>query len=249
MRYTAAEVARIYGFGEHMLYLRPLGILLCTILLSSGGLSQSGLPVAPLPSDPLELATGSSQIADTPERRALALGLLERARQNNAMHTPGGAPFAIKASFDSNGPVGYTGPGELEETWISGKRWRWTAHIGDYFQLRIFHQGLPYDDKSPGPMPLRVQMARAAIFWPVSGNFAAASLRLASAKWDGADVMCILRAEGSDFGDEGTGNQSGRRWEETESCIDPKSGLLRTYSEAPGIYTVFDYGESLRFHG
>jgi hypothetical protein len=25
--------------------------------------------------------------------------------------------------------------------------------------------------------------------------------------------------------------------------------LLHTYSEAPGIYTVFDYGESLRFHG
>jgi hypothetical protein len=180
-----------------MLYLRPLGSLLCTLLLASGGLSQGGLPVAPLPSDPLELATGPAPIADTPERRALALGLLERARQNNAMHTPDGAPFAIKASFDSNGQAGYTGPGELEETWISGQRWRWTAHIGDYFQLRIFHQGLPYDDKSPGPMPLRLQMARAAIFWPVSGNFAAAALRLASARWDGADVMCILRAGGA----------------------------------------------------
>ena len=232
-----------------MLYLRPLGILLCTIVLASGGLSQRRLPVAPLPSDPLELATGSTQIADTPERRALVLGLLERARQNNAMHTPDGAPFAIKASFESNGQAGYTGPGELDETWISGQRWRWTAHIGDYSQLRIFRQGLAYDDKSAGPMPLRLQMARAAIFWPVSGNFAAASLRLASAKWDGADVMCILRAGGSDLGYEGSSHQAGRRWEETEYCIDTKSGLLRTYSEAPGIYTVFDYGESLRFHG
>jgi hypothetical protein len=41
----------------------------------------------------------------------------------------------------------------------------------------------------------------------------------------------------------------GRRWEETEYCIDPKTGLLRTYSEAPGIYNVYDYSETLQFHG
>jgi hypothetical protein len=41
----------------------------------------------------------------------------------------------------------------------------------------------------------------------------------------------------------------GRRWEETEYCIDPKTGLLHTYSEAPGIYTIYDYSETLQFHG
>jgi hypothetical protein len=45
MRYTAAKVAGIYGWGGHMLYLRPLGILFCTLLLSSAGLSQGSLPV------------------------------------------------------------------------------------------------------------------------------------------------------------------------------------------------------------
>jgi hypothetical protein len=41
----------------------------------------------------------------------------------------------------------------------------------------------------------------------------------------------------------------GRRWEETECCIDAKTGLLRTYSQAPGIYTVYDYSEKFEFHG
>ncbi|HZR58271.1 MAG TPA: hypothetical protein VFA74_15460 [Terriglobales bacterium] len=202
-----------------------------------------------MPNDPLELATGSTQIADTPERRALVLGLLERARQNNAMHTPGGAPFTLKASFNSSGQNRYVGPGETEETWISGERWRWTARLGDYSQLRISYRGLPYDEKSPGPAPLRLQMARAAIFWPVAGNFAAASLRLASAKWDGVDVMCILRSDGEGSNPEKSNTTVGRRWEETEYCIDPKLGLLRAYSDAPGIYTVFDYSDSLHFHG
>jgi hypothetical protein len=196
----------------------------------------------------LELATGPIQVTDTPERRALVLGLLERARQNNAMHVPGGAPFTIKSTFDSNGQSVYTGSGEMEETWISGGKWRWTARLGDYSQLRIFYQGLPYDEKSPGPAPLRLQMARSAIFWPVVGNFAAAGLRLTSGQWDGQDVMCILRSDSGDSTEENVSGK-GRRWEEAEYCIDPKSGLLRTYSDAPGIYTVFDYAETLHFHG
>jgi hypothetical protein len=41
----------------------------------------------------------------------------------------------------------------------------------------------------------------------------------------------------------------GRRWVETEFCVEPRSGLLRVYSEAPGIYAVYDYSETLQFHG
>jgi hypothetical protein len=41
----------------------------------------------------------------------------------------------------------------------------------------------------------------------------------------------------------------GRRWQEEEFCIDPKSGLLQTYSVAPGIYNVYDYTNALQFHG
>src|ERR1700691_2555811 len=65
--------------------------------------SQSALKVAPLPYDPLELATGPTLVPDTPEKRALLLNLLERARQNSAMHTPGMPPFTLKVSFNSVG--------------------------------------------------------------------------------------------------------------------------------------------------
>jgi hypothetical protein len=47
--------------------------------------------VAPLPSDPLELATGATLKVANPENRALVLNLLERARQNtvNSMRRAG----------------------------------------------------------------------------------------------------------------------------------------------------------------
>jgi hypothetical protein len=234
---------------------RPLLVVTALFLVSSA-VGQSRPPVAPLPSDPLELATGPTKVLDTPQLRGMVLGLLEQARQNNAMHTAGSAPFDLKVSFTSSGQNRYTGSGDLEETWMSGRVWRWTAHLADYSIDRIFYKGYVFDEKAAGPMPLRMRMVRAAVFWPVNGNFAPAYLRVATAKWDGDEVMCILRSRGPTDEDveteEGSSapNSAGRRWGEREYCIDPKSGVLRTYSEAPGVYTVYDYNDvTLHFHG
>jgi hypothetical protein len=41
---------------------------------------------------------------------------------------------------------------------------------------------------------------------------------------------------------------SARSWNESEFCIDTKTGLLQTYSVAPGIYAVYDYTNAVRFH-
>jgi hypothetical protein len=71
-----------------------------------------------------------------------------------------------------------------------------------------------------------------------------AALRMATAKWNGTDVVCALLS-----GDEQASATPGRRWEEREYCVDPKAGLLRVYSEGPGIYTVYDYSDALQFHG
>ena len=67
-----------------------------------------------------------------------------------------------------------------------------SARLGDYSQLRIFYNGAAYDDKPRGSMPLRLQMVRNAVFWPVVGDFAASLIRMATAKWEGIDVTCIL---------------------------------------------------------
>ena len=215
------------------------------LLLSCVAFSQDTLKTAPLPYDPIELATGPTTVPDTPQKRELLLNLLEHARQNNGMHAPGTPPFAMKVSFNSTGTSRYTGFGEIEETWMSGQTFRWSARLGDYSQLRIFYEGAAYDDKPRGPIPLRVQMVRSSVFWPVTGRFAPALIRMATANWQGTEVACMLIS--SSMND--ATPTPGRRWEETEYCIEPKTGLLRTYSEAPGIYTVYDYSETLQFHG
>src|SRR5215470_9650214 len=115
--------------------------------LSAGFVTAQTKQVAPVPGDPLELATGPAMIADTPEKRSAILNLLERARQNNNLHVNGMKPFDLKASFNSSGSPGNAGPGTLEESWLSGAQWRWSEHLGDYSQVRIFHKGVAYDSK------------------------------------------------------------------------------------------------------
>jgi len=127
-----------------------------------------------LPYDPLELATGPTVIPETPEKRALLLNLIERARQNGAMHTPATAPFDIKVSRNSLGKDAHNqGYGELEEVWVNGSTWRWSARLGDYSQFRISTTARP-TMRSPAAI------FRFACRWsatPYSGRSAATSKR------------------------------------------------------------------------
>ena len=167
---------------------RPSLTTLFALLVSCFTFSQSARKTAPLPYDPLELATGPTVVPDTPQKRELMLNLLEHARQNNGMHAPGSPPFSMKVTFNSTGTSRYTGFGEIEETWMSGQTFRWSARLGDYSQLRIYHDGAAYDDKPRGPIPLRIQMVRQSVFWPVTGRFAPALIRMATANWEGSEV-------------------------------------------------------------
>ena len=203
-------------------------------------------PSAALPADPLELATGATLKVANPENRALVLSLLERARQNGSeLYAAGSPAFHLKLSFTSGGQSRYTGPGEMDEIHYSRQTyWRWTARLGDYSQVRVFQYGVPYDEKTPGPIPLRLQMVRGAVIWPMDNVRPGTMIRLASAQWRGMEVMCALLSGG-----DGVSAVQGRQWEEREYCVDTKSALLRIYSEAPGIYTIYDYDNALHFHG
>src|SRR5436305_8823452 len=123
-------------------------LLICAVsLLTTVPMFCQNVPqVAPLPDNPLELASSSVQTADTPEKRAAVLGLVERARQNTDLHGLSSAPFIIKVSFDSSGQVQRTGSGQLEEVWLSGHTYRWMARIGDYWQVRLaLHKNAAYN--------------------------------------------------------------------------------------------------------
>jgi len=214
-------------------------------LLCAGLVTAQTKQVAPVPGDPLELASGPAVVADTPEKRSAILNLLERARQNNNLHVSGMNPFDLKTAFNSSGSAENSGPGVLEESWLSGATWRWSEHLGSYSQVRIFHRGVAYDASPATYQPLRLQMIRQAIFWPVAGNFANDVIRVAEANWNGKPVTCALlagpRAHAS--------QETGRQWNEEEYCVDPATGFLQTYSIAPGIYDVYDYSNALEFHG
>jgi Gram-negative bacterial TonB protein C-terminal len=228
-----------------MFPVRPFCTFLLLAVLSSSVFGQSAPAVAPLPADPLELATGATLKVANPENRALVLNLLERARQNGSELYAAGAPaFYLKLSFTSSGQSRYTGSGDMEETHFSRQTWRWTAHLGAYSQVRVFQNGVPYDERTPGPIPLRLQMVRGAVIWPMANVRPGTLIRMASAQWRGTEVMCALLSLG-----ETAAAARGRHWEEREYCVDTKSALLRIYSEAPGIYTVYDYNDILHFHG
>jgi hypothetical protein len=213
------------------------------VFLTSSALSQ--VASAP-PTDPLELATGDSLKVANPDNRALILNLLERARQNGSeLYAAGAPPVHLKVSFTSSGQSRYSGAGEMEEIRYSRfTSWRWTARLGDYSQLRIFQNGVPYDEKTPGPIPLRVQMVRGAVIWPMDNVRPGTMIRVATAQWRGMEVMCALLSF-----DDAMPPTRGRNWNEREYCVDTKSALLRIYSETPGIYTVYDYNDALHFHG
>ena len=96
-----------------------------------------------------------------------------------------------------------------------------------------------------GTIPLRLAQVRAAIFfvYPVIGPHA--SVRTVTGLLDGVEQNCLLVENGA-----GTASLEGsRNWTESEYCIDAKTGLLTTYSMAPGIFVHYDYSSGIKFHG
>lgn len=94
-------------------------------------------------------------------------------------------------------------------------------------------------------IPMRVQMLRDSLFWPMNFESGSSQIRTVQANWQGQRVTCILTS--APFGNADA--TPGRRWVEQEYCVDPVSGTLRILSEAPGVYAVFEYRDTIRFHG
>ncbi|HEY2381903.1 MAG TPA: M56 family metallopeptidase [Terriglobia bacterium] len=194
-----------------------------------------------VPPDAQEPVMVSIQAASTPAERAAALSLLEHARQNSDMHLASTPPFRIDATFQASGEVNYAGPGTLSETWLSGARWRWTASLAGYSQVRIGNGQTGFDEQPVTSVPLRVHMLRDALFWPV--RFPPGTrIRTAIAHWNGKSLNCVLVN-----GEAGPGSAA-RSWSEQEYCLDNASGLLDVLSPAPGTYFSYHYGRS-DFHG
>jgi len=217
------------------------------LLTTSLALAQTTLHVVPIPADALEMVTGRSKVVDDAQERATVFELLERARQNAMLQTGGSAPYTMKVSFEAAGDVQYTGSGTMQETWRSASNWRWTAQLGGYTQTRLLAEGRTHDLRSNDFVPMRVQMVRDALLWPMWFSPRALA-RVAPARLGDSEVLCGLFSRPSN--DPALmSSEPGRRWVETEFCMEPRSSLLRVDSSAPGIYTLYDYSDAIAFHG
>jgi Gram-negative bacterial TonB protein C-terminal len=219
--------------------LRSLAV--ACVLFAFSAFAQN-LRMAPIPTSQYELVKPPIRVLGETDQRATILGLIERARQNSDLHAPGGHPYLLKATFEASGNVAFTGSGRLEELWYGPGMWRWNAQFGSYTQNRMALRGALYEENS-SPMPLRLQMVRGNIFWPIM-MMPGEALRISAANWHDQSVMCVLGSR--NFGN--AASLPARRWEETEFCLDAKSGLLQTYSIAPGMYAVYHYQNAIKFH-
>src|SRR5262249_28185516 len=105
--------------------------------------------------------------------------------------------------------------------------------------------GRIFDDKISPFIPMRLQMLRGAIFWPINFEQAHTLIRTAAVTWKGKELTCVLI---SGEMSEATPTP-GRRWVEREFCIENKTGLLQILSDVPGVYVVYDYANAVKFHG
>ncbi|HUC52946.1 MAG TPA: hypothetical protein VMR90_02810 [Candidatus Cybelea sp.] len=217
---------------------RHFGIFAAFLVCASTVFGQTNPP----PFDAREMVTHEPHTLTKPAERNAALDLLDRAKQNYNLHDIT-TPYALKVSFETNGTTQSEGVGAMEEVSDGGSHWRWTAQLQDSRVIRIGTGGRVYGTSPLEPIPLRIQMLRSALHWPIMRSPGMSTIRAANVERDGKQMSCLLLSGSI------PPNPAPRAWVETEFCIDPVTGLLETWSEAPGIYTVYDYAGAAEFHG
>ncbi|MFN7995718.1 MAG: hypothetical protein U0Q18_19060 [Bryobacteraceae bacterium] len=68
-------------------------------------------------------------------------------------------------------------------------------------------------------------------------------MRQVSASFNGTQLTCVLLSEKG----KKPAAVGRRRWDETEECIDPRTGVLRIHSQVPGRYYAYDFSNPVRF--
>ena len=217
--------------------------------LPVAALAQTILNPAQIPSDPLEMVTGQVSTVDG-AARADVLRLLEHARNNYDLHKAGRA-YDLKVAFtvSSGGQTDHDGAWEMEDVFDPGQGLRWTARASDGYTItRISQKGMLYGAETASYVPLRLHEARAALFDPMASpeSLNRGSIRTSTVIYHGAPITCILLSGPPDGLPAAT---SGRRWDETEECIDPQAGLLSIHSPVPGRYYAYEYSSGSQFSG
>ena len=216
---------------------RLVGIFACSLLFIPAVSAQTNPPAK----DPNEFVTHDSRVVTKSSDRTAAVTLLLAARQKSDLRDMT-TPYSLKASFETSGATQLEGEGTYEEM-SEGDARRWTAKVGDYEITRIANGPHAYSTNPTEPVPLRIQTVRAAMLSPIPQNFDPGTMRQATVKRDGKTYSCVL-------GSGSIGNYPPpRAWTESEYCIDTATGLLQMWSEAPGVFALYNYEGATDFHG
>ena len=231
----------------------PCRVAVVSVLLQTFALAQApvpavpplralrtALPQPPVPADPLELVAGNAQPIQDANQRAAIVNLLANAR---ALSNVRAHPYDLKTSFISLGSSASDGSWQLENISPGRGLYRWTAQGPGYSVVNLYQNTLLYSNQPGGTIPLRLAQVRAAIFYVDTLVGPRASIRTAPASLNGVEVTCALVTRMSPP----KPVTGGRLWDESEFCIDPKSGLLMTYSPVPGMYVLYDYSSPFHF--
>jgi hypothetical protein len=208
-----------------------------------GALDFNNVPRPPMPVDPMELITGDAQAVQGAQQRIAAIGLLEKA---HGLSNVRAQPYDLKTSFIAYGGLASDGNWMLEDTAARGRKYRWTASGPNYSAVNLYPEGSTnglYSNQPSGILPLRLLQVRSAIFFIYPTPGPQASIRTATGFLNGEPQNCVLVVIGA-------GNRTftgGRNWEESEYCVDSKTGLLSQYSPAPGVFVRYDYSSEIRF--
>ncbi|MGO9862746.1 MAG: hypothetical protein ACLPLR_03960 [Terriglobales bacterium] len=229
--------ARVYAFASFA-GLCALSLFSISAIFTQTTFGQTNPP----PPDPREMVTRQPKTLAKSAERSAALDLLGRARQNFDLRDIS-TPYALKVSFDTNGASQMEGQWTMEDYSDGASHWRWTAQLGDIQIIRIGSDGRVYGSDPAEPVPLRVQLVRSVLLHPVVENPGAFTMRAANVERDGRAMSCLLLSYSV------PPNPAPRSWVEREDCIDPATGLLQMWSEAPGIYALYDYNGAANFHG
>ncbi len=197
-----------------------------------------------MPADPMEIVTGDAQPVQDAQQRIAAIGLLEKARSMTNIRVQ---PYDLKTSFTASGGLPSDGNWMLEDTAARGHKYRWTATGPNYSAINLYPDGAAnglYSNQAGGNIPLRLLQVRSAIFGIYMIPGPQASIRTATGLLNGEPQNCVLIVIGA-----GGRTFSGtRNWEESEYCVDARTGLLSQYSAAPGLFVRYDYSSGIRFH-
>ncbi len=223
----------------------------CLLILQLSALSQVAanpttpngtVSEPPVLSDRLEMVAGNAQPVQDVSQRIALVDLLGTAFQRSNVRT---RPYDQKTSFTTFGSSSSDGAWKLEDTSNGAGGYRWTAEGPGFSVVNLFvKNNVLYSSQPATALPLRLAQVRGLIFFKTTPLGPRASLRSAAASLDGEEVQCVLVSHPM----QPKLDTGGRRWEESEYCVDPKSGNLITYSPVPGSYVLFDYSKALPFH-